>query len=88
MAQELLPKDIYLSRETHDLILSFAIEFIHMLTYQANQICQKQNKNVFLGWQHVVKACEELGFQEYVGEIEAVVMEHEQQLKATQKVSL
>jgi down-regulator of transcription 1 len=86
MAQELLPDGLNLSRDTHNLILACALEFIQMLTFQANQICQKETRNGFIGLQHVVKACEELGFHEYVREIEAVTAVYERQLKVMQKV--
>ena len=87
MAQELLPKGIILSKDTHDLILACALEFIQLLTFQANEICQKQTRNGFIGLQHVVKACDELGFHEYVCEIEAVTAIYDQQLKQMQKVT-
>jgi hypothetical protein len=87
MAQELLPKGINLSKDTHDLILACALEFIQLLTFQANEICQKQTRNGFIGLQHVVKACEELGFHEYVYEIEAVTAIYDQQLKLMQRVN-
>lgn len=86
MAQELLPKGINLSKETHNLIHSLALEFLQMLTFQANEICQKENKNGFLGLVHVVKACEQLGFQEYVCEIENVTAIYDRQCKLLQKV--
>ena len=86
MAQELLPDGLNLSKDTHDLIQACALEFIHLLTFQANEICQKETRNGFIGLQHVVKACRELGFQEYVNEIEAVTAVYERQYKATQKV--
>jgi down-regulator of transcription 1 len=86
MAQELLPEGLNLSRDTHNLIQSCAQEFIQLLTFQANEICQKESKYGFLGSQHVVKACEELGFPEYVGEIEAVTAVYGHHVKVMQKV--
>jgi len=86
MAQELLPDGLNLGRDTHDLILSFAIEFIHMLTFQANEICQKETRNGFIGLQHVVKACSELGFHEYICEIQAVTTVYDRHIRMMQKV--
>jgi down-regulator of transcription 1 len=88
MAQELLPDGLNLSKDTHNLILSCAIEFVQMLTFQANEICQKETRNGFIGLQHVIKACKELGFQEYICEIEAVTAIYDQQLKMMQRVSI
>jgi hypothetical protein len=86
MAQELLPDGLNLSRDTHDLIVSFAHEFVHMVTFQANEICQKETRNGYIGLQHVIRACEELGFPDYVDEIEEVSEIYDRQLKLMQKV--
>lgn len=86
MAQEMLPQDMNLGRDTHDLIVSFAVEFIHLLTFQANEICQKETNNGYISLQHVIRACEELGFEEFVGEIENVSAVYESDLRTMQKV--
>ena len=86
LAQDLLPRDLTLAEDTHDLIQAFALEFIQLLTSQANEICQRERMNGFLGLQHVVRACQELGFEEYVDEIEAVSAVFERQVKFLQKV--
>jgi hypothetical protein len=86
LAQELLPDGFTISKETQDLILSCCLEFVQMLTFQANQICQEETRNGFLGLAHVIKACKELGFDEYVREIQEVTMAHGRQVKEMQKV--
>lgn len=86
MAQEHLPDGLNFTRDTHDLILACALEFVQLLTFQANEICQKETRNGFIGLQHVVKACEELGFHDYIREIEAVTEVYDRQLKMMQKV--
>jgi len=88
MAQEFLPEGYNLSSETHNLIQSFALEFVQLLTFQANEICQKECRNGFIGLQHVTRACEELGFKDYVDEIEAVTAVYDRQMKLTQKVGI
>lgn len=87
LAQDLLPGDLNLAEDTHDLIQAFALEFIHLLTFQANEICQRESRSGFLGLQHILRACQELGFGEYVDEIEAVSTVFERQIKFLQKVS-
>jgi len=86
MAEECLPDGLYMGRDTRKLVVSCAEEFLHMLTFQANEICQKETKNGYIGLRHVMQACEELGFAEYTGEIEAVSTVYDQQLKSSQKV--
>lgn len=86
MAQELLPEGLNFTRDTHDLIVSCALEFIHLLTFQANEICQKETNNGYISLQHVLRACEELGFQEYIAEIESATNMYERELRTLQKV--
>jgi down-regulator of transcription 1 len=86
MVQEFLPDGITCGRDTQDLIVSCCHEFIQMLTFQANQICQRGTQSGFLGLPHVLKACEELGFPEYIREIQHVADVHGRQVKAIQKV--
>lgn len=86
MAEELLPEGLYMGKDTQRLVVSCAQEFVHMLTFQANEICQKETRNGYISLQHVVKACEELGFAEYAGEIQAVSNVYDQQLKSSQRV--
>jgi hypothetical protein len=87
LAEELLPEGLYLGKDTQQLVMSCAHEFLHLLTFQANEICQKETNNGYISLQHVVRACEELGFAEYRGEIEAVSNVYDQQLKSSQKVT-
>jgi hypothetical protein len=85
MVQGFLPDGITCGRDTQDLIVSCCHEFIQMLTFQANQICQQETQSGFLGLPHVIKACEELGFPEYIREIQLVADVHGRQVKAIQK---
>jgi hypothetical protein len=86
MAQELLPDGLKLDLDTQDLVVAFALEFIQLLTYQANEICQKETNNGYIAPTHVLRACEELGFDEYVCEIQAVTEAYDRQIKTMQKV--
>jgi down-regulator of transcription 1 len=86
LATELLPEGLVLGRDTHDLIVSCAVEFVQLLTFQANEICQKETNNGYISLQHVIRACEELGFDEFVSEIESVSAAYEQELRTLQKV--
>ena len=87
LAEEVLPTGLTLDPDTHDLIVQLGLEFIRLLTSQANEICEEESSNGFLRVCHVLKACRFLGFEEYGPDIEAVVTDYEQQLKRIQKVS-
>jgi hypothetical protein len=87
MAEELLPDGMSMDKDTRELVVSCAQEFVHMLTFQANEIAQKETRNGYMRLDHVVRACEELGFADYRDEIEAVSSVYDQQLKTNQRVT-
>jgi down-regulator of transcription 1 len=86
LVQEILPPGIVMGKDTQDIMLECANEFIRLVTFQANEICARNSSNGFISLQHVIAACRELGFEEYVSEIEAVSADFERDLKAMQKV--
>ena len=88
MAQEKLPPGIHFAKETHELMVDCAEEFIHLLTFQANEICNRTSKTGYIALQHVTQACEELGFEEYIREIKDVSVKYDRQLKIMQKVDV
>lgn len=55
-------------------------EFIHLIASEANDICDKEAKKTIAG-EHVVSALRELGFEEYIEDVEEVYKEHRQQQK-------
>lgn len=56
------------------------IEFIHLIASEANDICDKEAKKTIAG-EHIVSALRELGFEEYIEDVEEVYKEHRQQQK-------
>jgi predicted ATP-dependent protease len=56
------------------------LEFIHLIASEANEICEKETKKTIAG-EHVVAALQELGFEEYVEEVDDVFKEHKKQQK-------
>ena len=59
------------AKETRDLLIECCVEFITMISTEANEIAEKDAKKT-IACEHITKALEELGFGEYVGEIMAV----------------
>ena len=79
--QEMLPSsDITVSRKTIDLLSDCCVEFIQLLSSEANEICEKEAKKMIAG-EHVVAALKSLGFDAYVDEINESYQEHQKQLK-------
>jgi len=59
------------AKETRDLLIECCVEFITMISTEANEIAEKDAKKT-IACEHITKALEELGFSEYVPEMLAV----------------
>ncbi|QRV76419.1 Histone-like transcription factor (CBF/NF-Y) and archaeal histone [Ceratobasidium sp. AG-Ba] len=81
---EILPKDILSSKESRDLIIECCVEFIHMISTEANEICEKEAKKT-ISPEHIVGALKTLGFESYVEEVESVLKDHKQAQKDREK---
>ena len=57
------------AREARDLLISCSVEFITMLSSEANEIAEKDAKKTIAS-EHITKALTELGFEDYVTEVE------------------
>jgi len=62
------------AKETRDLLIECCVEFITMITTEANDMAEKDAKKT-IACEHITKALQELGFGEYVPEIERVAGE-------------
>ncbi|CAE6449137.1 histone-fold-containing protein [Rhizoctonia solani] len=81
---EILPKDILSSKESRDLIIECCVEFIHMISTEANEICEKEAKKT-ISPEHIVGALKTLGFESYIEEVEGVLKDHKQAQKDREK---
>lgn len=71
------------AKETRDLLIECCVEFITMISTEANDIAEKDAKKT-IACEHITKALEELGFGEYVPELLNVA----EQFKTSQVVCL
>ncbi|KAH8201178.1 hypothetical protein TruAng_004646 [Truncatella angustata] len=80
---EILPSSTGLSfsKEARDLLIECCVEFITLISSEANEISEKEAKKT-IACDHITKALDTLGFGEYV----PAVMEAAAQHKETQKV--
>ncbi|EMC92780.1 hypothetical protein BAUCODRAFT_37697 [Baudoinia panamericana UAMH 10762] len=74
-----VPQPMTFAKETRDLLIECCVEFITMLSSEANEIAEKDAKKT-IACEHITKALEELGFAEYVPELQSVA----EQFKSTQ----
>jgi len=84
LIQELLPGELTCSKETRDLVIECCVEFIHLISSEANEICEKESRKT-ISPEHVVGALKELGFEAYVSDVEEVLKDHKQQQKLREK---
>ncbi|KAJ3124923.1 negative cofactor 2 transcription regulator complex subunit ncb2 [Nowakowskiella sp. JEL0407] len=75
LIQEMLPDDIVCSKEARDLLSECCVEFVHLISTQANEISEKESKSTITG-DHVLAALKSLDFDDYVDEVNEVFKEH------------
>lgn len=68
------------SKDARDLLMECCVEFITLISSEANEISEKEAKKT-IACEHVEKALKELGFADYVPDILAVAEDHKEQLK-------
>ena len=77
---EILPGDLAFAKETRDLLIDCCVEFITLISSEANEIAERDAKKTIAA-EHVVKALKDLGFEEYVEQIQEVAREHKDHQK-------
>ncbi|XP_075227060.1 negative cofactor 2beta isoform X1 [Lycorma delicatula] len=71
MIKEILPQ-VRVANEARDLVLTCCTEFIHLVSSEANDICNQQMKKT-INAEHIFAALDRLGFGDYRAEAEAVL---------------
>jgi histone H3/H4 len=82
---EILPptSGVTFAREARDLLIDCCVEFIRMLSSEANEISEKEARKT-IAPEHIEKALKELDFEEYIPEILGVVEEFKEIAKVSQ----
>jgi len=68
------------SKDARDLLMECCVEFITLISSEANDISEKEAKKT-IACEHVEKALRELGFADYIPDVLAVAEDHKEQLK-------
>jgi len=79
---EILPPDLAFAKDARDLLIECCVEFITLISSEANEIAEKEAKKTIAS-EHVVRALNDLGFNEYIEDVQETAHEH----KETQKVT-
>eukprot|EP00834_Sanchytrium_tribonematis_P004110 NODE_185_length_13590_cov_0.472908.p11 type:complete len:151 gc:universal NODE_185_length_13590_cov_0.472908:5828-5376(-) len=80
LIKEYLPSDIGCVKETRQVLMNCCIEFIHLITSEANETCEKFGKKTING-EHIISALEALGFEEFVSPVKAAFEDFKTQSK-------
>jgi len=80
IVRETLPEHIKCSSETRDAILECCIEFIHLISSEANEICNQEKRRT-ISAEHILKALEVLGFTEYSPQVSETLQKHRTESK-------
>eukprot|EP01127_Copromyxa_protea_P006024 TRINITY_DN15834_c0_g1_i1.p1 TRINITY_DN15834_c0_g1~~TRINITY_DN15834_c0_g1_i1.p1 ORF type:complete len:188 (-),score=43.00 TRINITY_DN15834_c0_g1_i1:47-610(-) len=75
LIKESLPKDVKCNAQSQELILQCCLEFLQLLSSEANDICSQKNKKMISG-EHVVEAVKKLGFNDYAPHLQQILEEH------------
>lgn len=86
MVKECLPPDARVPNETLELIIECCTEFVQLLSSEANEVSGKQNKATILP-EHVIKALDELGFQQFTDDVRSTWDEYKQDQKQAPKLA-
>jgi histone H3/H4 len=80
---EILPQSsgVAFAKEARDLLIECCVEFITLVSSEANEISEKEAKKT-IACDHITKALEQLGFSDYVPAVLEAAAEH----KEVQKV--
>ncbi|XP_010214449.1 PREDICTED: protein Dr1 [Tinamus guttatus] len=77
MIKETLP-NVRVANDARELVVNCCTEFIHLISSEANEICNKSEKKT-ISPEHVIQALESLGFGSYISEVKEVLQECMQQ---------
>ncbi|KAF5333672.1 hypothetical protein D9611_002212 [Ephemerocybe angulata] len=84
MISELLPNDVSCAKETRDLVIECCVEFIHLISSEANDVCEEESKKT-IAPEHIITALKRLGFDSFTTEVEDVLKDHKAQQKDRDK---
>ena len=74
---------IAFGKDARDLLIDCCVEFITLISSEANEIAEKESKKT-IATEHIDRALRELGFPEYVREVLASAGEMKESLKVRQ----
>ncbi|RFU79788.1 negative cofactor 2 complex subunit beta [Trichoderma arundinaceum] len=86
IVSEILPPQsgVSFAKEARDLLIECCVEFITLISSEANEISEKEAKKT-IACDHITKALERLGFSDYVPAVLEAAAEHKEVQKGREK---
>ncbi|SPO00193.1 related to TBP-binding repressor protein [Cephalotrichum gorgonifer] len=86
IVSEILPPSggCIFAKEARDLLIECCVEFITLISSEANEISEKEAKKT-IACDHITKALEQLGFSDYVPAVMDAAQEHKDTQKGREK---
>ncbi|CAI6096549.1 unnamed protein product [Clonostachys chloroleuca] len=86
IVSEILPSStgVTFAKEARDLLIECCVEFITLISSEANEISEKEAKKT-IACDHITKALEQLGFSDYVPAVLEAAAEHKETQKGREK---
>ncbi|KAL2136407.1 hypothetical protein VTI74DRAFT_3841 [Chaetomium olivicolor] len=75
---------IAFSKEARDVLIECCVEFITLISSEANEISEKEAKKT-IACDHIIKALDQLGFPDYVPAVLDAAAEHKEVQKGREK---
>ncbi|KAJ4298514.1 negative cofactor 2 transcription regulator complex subunit ncb2 [Collariella sp. IMI 366227] len=75
---------IAFSKEARDVLIECCVEFITLISSEANEISEKEAKKT-IACDHIIKALDQLGFSDYVPAVLEAAAEHKEVQKGREK---
>ncbi|KAI9632000.1 histone-fold-containing protein [Dioszegia hungarica] len=69
LIQEMLPPDMACAKDAKEIIVDCCVEWIKLISTQSNSICDESSKKT-ISPEHVLAALKQLGFEDFVAEVE------------------
>ncbi|RSH77348.1 negative cofactor 2 transcription regulator complex subunit ncb2 [Apiotrichum porosum] len=81
---EMLPDDISCAKDTKEIIVDCCVEWIKLISAQANTVCEESSKKT-ISPEHVIEALKQLGFESFISEVDDSHAEFKQSQKERQR---
>ncbi len=80
----MMPPGVTCSKESRDLLIECCVEFIHLVSSEANEICEKDSRKT-ISPEHIMSALQALGFESFITNVEGALNEHKESVKGTKE---